>query len=266
MDGKWISWGITISTLAVLVQCASAAPNIGLQNYTAAVDDVSGNVQTFGKLIVHRRFDMQLREVVRNVPILSLQYVGRHHRAEPADDPNHVEARAKCIAERMMHAWTLMDHGAKLEVSHDSWNTYRVQSRPVPLSHAAIYVRSPIAGSEPLRIMTIYPQDLAGYPWIKTEKLLAEYLIGLIHAHYLLFWRNEGDITRYEELRIDQTREGKIFKEIAVRALEVAKLKGQSRFNSELLGDALARIPLSQRERLYRMAIVPPMDWESSSR
>lgn len=265
MDGKWTSCGVMIFVLAVLVQCVSAAPNIGLHDYIAAVDDLSANVQTFGKLIVHRRFDMQLREVVRNVPILSLQYAGRHYRGEPADDPNHVEARAKCIAERMMHAWTLMDHGAKLEVLADNWNAYRVQSRPAPLSHAAIYIRSPIADSEPLRIMTIYPQDVAGYPWIRSEKSLAEYLISLIHAHYLLFWRNEGDINRYEELRIDQTREGKIFKEIAVRALEVAKLKGQSRFDSEILKDALARIPLSQRERLHRTATIPPIDWESSS-
>jgi hypothetical protein len=114
--------------------------------------------------------------------------------------------------------------------------------------------------------MTIYPQDEASYPWIKTEESLAEYIVDLIQAHYLLFWRNEDDINRYEELRIDKTGEGKIFKEIAIRALEVAKLKGQSQFDSEILGDALARIPLSQRERLYRMATVPPLEWESLSR
>lgn len=265
MDGKWTSWIITIFILALVMQCVSTGSNIGLREYSAVVDGLSGTVQTYGKLIVHQKFGVQLREVVPNVPIVSLQYAGQHYREESPDDPRYAEARAKCIAERMMHAWTLMDHGAKLEVSSDSWNAYRARSKPTPPPRAAIYVRSPIAGSEPLRIMTIYPQDQAGYPWIKTEESLAEYLVDLIQAHYLLFWRNEGDISRYEELRIDQTREGKIFKEIAIRALEVARLKGQSRFDNELLGDALARIPLSQRERLYRMATVPPLEWESSS-
>jgi hypothetical protein len=227
---------------------------------------MSGSVQVFGKTIVHQKFDAQLRGAVRSIPILSLQYAGRHHREEPPDDPNHVEARAKCIAERMIHAWMLMDNGAMLKVSEDNWNVYRVKSRRTPLSHAAIYVQSPIASSEPLRIMTIYSEDVDGYPWVRSEKSLAEYLIELMHAHYLLFWRNESDIKRYEELRIDQTREGKIFKEIAIRALEVARLKSQNSFDDEILKDVLARIPLSQRERLYRMAIVPPIDWEFSSR
>lgn len=266
MDRKWTSSGIMIFSLAVLTQCVSAGSNIGLREYAAVMDDLSGTVKTYGKLIVHQRFDVQLKEAVTNVPILSLQYSGQHYREESLDDPKHVEARAKCIAERMMHAWSLMDHGAKLEVSNDGWNAYRIRSKPTPPPHAAIYIRSPIPGSEPLRIMTIYPQDVAGFPWIKTEESMAEYLVDLIRAHYLLFWKNEGDINRYEELRIDQTREGKIFKEIAVRALEMAKLKGQSRFDSEILEDALARIPLSQRERLYRMAIAAPIDWKSSSR
>jgi hypothetical protein len=266
MNRKRISYGITILTLVVFVQYVSAGSNVGFREYTAVEDDLSGTVKTYGMLIVHQRYGVQLREVVPNVPILSLQYAGQHYREELPDDPKHVEARAKCVAEHIRHAWTLMDHGAKLEVSSDSWNVYRVHSRPTPPPCAAVYVRSPIAGSEPLRIMTIYPQDVAGYPWIKTEESLAEYLVDLIQAHYLLFWRNEGDINRYEELRIDQTSEGKIFKEIVVRALEVAKLKGQSRFDSETLEDALARVPLSQRERLYRMATTPPIDWESLSR
>jgi len=262
MNLKWVA-GIVI--LALASQPGLAIVTVGFQEYVAAVDDVSGSVQAYGQLIVQQQFDVQLREVVRDVPVFSIRYAGRHHREGPANDPAHARARAKCIAERLVHAWTLMDHGAKLEIAVDDWTKYEVGSRSTPANNTAIFIRSPVPGSEPLRIVTVYPEDVAGYPWISNERSLAQYLAALIQSHYFLFWRNESDINRYEELRIDKSREGKIFKEAAMRALETARLKNRTQFDAAILKDALARMTVSQREGLYRLAITPPLDWESSS-
>lgn len=266
MNLKQASWVVGICLVALAGQPGLAVPRVGIQAYVATVDDVSGNVQTYGQLIVQQQFDVQLREAVCDVPVFSIRYAGRHHRTGPADDPTHAQARAKCIAERLAHAWTLMDHGAKLEVAVDDWAGYGLESESAPMTRPAIFIRSPVPGSEPLRVLTVYPEDVAGYPWISSERSLAEYLAALIQAHYLLFWRSESDINRYDELRIDTSREGKIFKETAVRAVETARLKGRTQFDASILKDALARMTVSQREQLYRLAIAPPLDWESSYR
>jgi len=266
MNEKRISWKVVILSLATFASCVSAISKVGLHEYAAAIDNVSGDVLTVGQKIVHLGFEMRLREAMANVPILSLQHAGRHYRQGPSDDPSHAEARAKSLAERMVHAWTLMDHGARLEVADDDWNAFRAQTKVASSQHAAIYVRSPVAGAEPLRILTVYPQDVAGYPWISNEKSLADYLANLIQSHYLLFWRNEGDLSKYRALHLGKTREGRIFTEIAARAGEAAKKKGLSRFDRSILRDVLATLPLSQRERLYRLATTPPMDWESTSK
>ncbi len=266
MNLKQVMAGMLILLGTLAPRYAGAAPSVGSHDYIAVLDNVSGQVRTFGQLIIHREQDVQLSETVRHLPIFSIQYPGLHYRQGPATDPNHVEARAKCIAEHLVHAWTLMDHGAQLEIGTDDWSAYTVRSQAVPPKSTAIFVRSPLPGEEPLRIITIYPQDVAGYPWVGNERSLAEYLASLIQAHYYLFWKNENNINRYEELRIGKTGEGRIFRDIAVRALEIAKRGGQIRFDATILKEALAEMSLSQRETLYRLATTPPMDWEASSR
>jgi hypothetical protein len=265
MDRKWISVGAAVLILICLPCARSATSGISFHDYVAAVDDVSGEVLSFGEMVTHSGYDVQLRETIKNVPILSIQYAGRLYREGPRNEPNHVEARATAVTERLLHAWTLMDYGAKLEIAEDTWDAGKGPGGSRRPGHPAIFVRSPVAGTEPLRIITIFPQDLSAFPWVSSEQSFAEYVAALIHAHYLLFWKHESDILAYEALRIDKTREGKIFKEIAVRAVEMARLKEQSGFDQDILKDVLARLTLSQREALYRLATVAPVDWESSS-
>lgn len=250
----------------VISSCVSAKSKVGFREYAAAIDDVSGDILTIGQKIVHFGFEMHLKEVAASVPILTLQHFGQHYRESPPEVSGHAEARAKSVAERMVHAWTLMDHGARIEVADDDWNAFRLQTKGVSSRHAAIYVRSPVVGAEPLRILTVYPQDVAGYPWISSEKSLADYLANLIQAHYLLFWRNESDLSKYRALHLARTREGRIFAEIAVRARDVAKKKGLRQFDGETVRSILADLSLSQRERLNRLATVPPIDWEPMSK
>jgi len=266
MNRKVMVWGAAVVVSAVVPQCIRAASSVGFREYAAVVDDVSGNTRIFGQLIVHRSYDVQLGETARNIPVLSLQQAGRHYREGRANEPNHVEARAKLVTERLVHAWALMDLGAKLEIGDDDWNAYRVRSSAATPRHTAIFIRSPAAGAEPLRIVTIYPEDVAGYPWISSERSLAEYLSSLIQAHYLLFWKNEVDLTRYDALRIGKTAEGRVFREIAIRAAIMAKRKGQGRFDRETVREVLGGMTVAQRETLCRLATVPPMDWEPSSR
>jgi len=266
MGRKRMSLKVVALVSLALASSVSAASKVGLHEYTAAVDDVSGKVLTIGQKLVHLGYEIQLREAPAPVPILSLQYCGAHYRESPPDAPNHAEARAKSIAERLTHAWTLMDHGARIEVADDDWNAYRSQTKGTISRHVAVYVRSPVPGAEPLRILTVYPQDVAGYPWISNEKSLADYLGSLIEAHYRLFSRNETDLSKYRASPLDKTREGRIFTEIAALANDAAKAKGMSQFDAATLREILAGLPLSQRERLNRLATTPPMDWESASK
>jgi len=252
--------------LAASAGCVSAESAVGLHGYAAAIDDVSGHVLLVGQKIVHLGFEMQLKETVAHIPIFSLQYSGQHYKDTALDSPDHAEARAKSVAERMLHAWTLMDHGARLEVATDDWNTYRSEMKTGPAAHAAIYVRSPVTGAEPLRILTVYPEDVAGYPWINSEKGLADYLANLIQAHYLLFWRNETDLSKYRAMPLDRTGEGQVFKEIASLAVEAARRKSMRGFDRSTLQEVLRGLPLSQCERLNRLATTPPVDWESTSK
>jgi hypothetical protein len=266
MGRKRVSWKVVALVLVTLASCVSAGSKIGLHEYAACIDDVSGEVLTVGQKLVHLGFEIRLREAAAPVPILALQYAGEHYRESPEETPSHAEARAKSIAERMVHAWTLMDHGARIEVADDDWNTFRSRTKGTVSRHAAIYVRSPVPGAEPLRILTVYPQDVAGYPWISNEKSLAGYLASLIEAHYRLFSRNEIDLGKYRASPLDKTREGRIFTEIAARANDAAKKKGLSQFDAQTLREVLAGLPLSQRERLNRLATTPPMDWETTSK
>lgn len=265
MSTQRISWTWIVLLLAMMAPCVLAQSKVGLQPYTAVVDDVSGDVLVVGQRIVHQGFDARLTEASAPVPILSLQYTGRHYREAPPDNTAHAEARAKSVAERMVHAWTLMDHGARLEVAEDDWKAFGIGGTSKAEQHVAVYVRSPVAGAEPLRILTIYPQDVAAYPWISSERSLADYLANLMWSHYLLFWRHEGDLSKYRTLRLDKTGEGRIFSEVAARAMEAARKKGLSSFDSATVRAVLAELSLSERGRLYRLATTPPMDWESTA-
>lgn len=266
MEREKVSWKVVAFVLLAASACAFAGSKVGLHEYTAVSDDVSGEVLRMGQKLVHPGYELQLREAKAPLPILAVQYSGAHYRESPPDARNHAEARAKSIAERMLHAWTLMDHGARIEVAEDDWNAFRSRARGAASGHAAIYVRSPVPGAEPLRILTVYPEDVDGYPWIGSEKSLAAYLGDLIQAHYFLFWRNEGDLSKYRLMRLHKTREGRIFTEVAARANDVAKKKGLRQFDAQIVQEVVAGLPLSQRERLNRLATTPPMDWEATSK
>lgn len=263
MNANRIAWCILVVSIALLPHILPAKSYLAIGPYEAQRDEPTGEVTVYGQMIVQRVYDIQLGDIVRSVPILSLQYAGLNHREKPKNEPGHAEARAKCIAERLMEAWALLDRGGQLDIGVDNWDVWRLSEQDHPTKHPAIYVRSSPDDENPLRIMTIYPEDKAAYPWVRDQADLARYILSLIRAHYSLFWKNEADIRNYESLSIDKTREGKIFKEIAIRALEAAKIHGTDRFNEDHLRDALARIALPQRERLYRLSLAPPLDWSS---
>lgn len=261
-----ILYQLIILLLATVASSGGARSKVGLHGYTAAVDDVSGQVLRVGQKLVYLGIEVPLGETVAPIPIFSVQYAGLHHRPSPLDSPDHAAARAKSIAERLLHAWTLMDHGARLEVAPDDWNAFRNQAQADTPPYPAVYVHSPVAGAEPLRILTVYPEDVAGYPWIVSEKSLADYLANLIWAHYMLFWRNETDLSKYRALPLHRTSEGRVFTEIATRAVEAGKRGNLIQFDGATLREVLTAMPLSERQRLYRLATAPPMDWESASK
>lgn len=259
-----------------------AQTRIAVQPYECS-RDMLDNRPNWGQLIVHRQFDVQLEEGVQHIPMFAIMYEGLHH-AKRGDGRGALEARAKCIAERLSIAWDLMDQGGYLDVAADAemcvrpddgamWRLHgpyqpEYDQEPVSGPHA-IYVRHKNLGDNPLRIMTVYPKDAelfgqpdgilengqTGFKPLDTEEL-AEYLVGLIKAHHLLFSTRSNQVSDYEKLRISKTREGLIFKEIYLRAREVAT--GTSERDVK---DALGRIAMDQRYRLERLADTPPRDW-----
>jgi hypothetical protein len=139
-----------------------------------------------------------------------------------------------------------------------------------PESYPAIYVRHDKLGSTPLRIMTVYPEDAAfmgqpvdetGRPTLFTQQELAEYLVSLFQAHYTMLGKRSGQLEDFENLEICKTREGKIFKEICIRALEEARDEGTGTTSVVDLKSALARVAVSQRYRLLNLAFNAPKDW-----
>ena len=120
MNPERISRQIAVVVL-VISSCVSAKSKVGFGEYTAVIDDVSGDILTVGQKIVHLGFEMPLKEVATSVPILTLQHFGQHYQESPPDVSGHAEARAKSVAERIVHAWTLMDHGARIEVADDDF-------------------------------------------------------------------------------------------------------------------------------------------------
>jgi len=263
------------------VELLIAQTEIAIQPYPCRTD-VMANRPTWGQLIVHRPFDVQLEEGIQHVPMFAVMYEGQHH-ARRGNGRGALEARAKCIAERLAIAWDLMDEGGYLEVTADEWirpddgqqwrlsDPYkpRYDEKAISGQHA-IYVRHENLGRNPLRIMTVYRQDAGRFG--QADALhedgetvltsfdtgeLAEYLVAVIKAHHLLFSMRSDKLADYEKLEICKTREGRIFKEICLRARET--VGGAP--DVQALKDSLARIAMDQRYRLERLADTPPRDW-----
>jgi hypothetical protein len=255
---------------------------VAVQPYGIETDPITGEPVRWRHMIVHRPFDVQLEEVVQNVPLFVISNAGLHHPPGEKDyDP--VEVRAKCIAQRLEIAWNILNRGGHLEIGEDrSYDMpddllgyrltgpfapeYTGKVGDAPKMQPAIFVREG-EESTPLRIVTIYPEDAKDF--VSTQDVtdtgsktftpfdqmgLAEYLKALIEAHHLLFFKMSDRIEDYSSLDVCKTREGKIFKEIYLRAREVSLERGG-------VQDALERVAMDQRYRLERLARKAPMDW-----
>jgi hypothetical protein len=237
--------------------------------------NIGGEVDSWGQLIVHRLFDVELEKPIQHVPIFAVANKGMRHAT--------VEARAQSIAENLLMAWGILAEGGYLETAPDNWimpddeEKWRIRGpfapdykKDFPESFPAIYVRLSRFGNTPLRVMTIYPEDAmffgqpsdkTGAPSLFTQQELAEYLVSLIQAHYVLLAQRSSQLADFEKLEICKTREGKIFKEICLRALEESRYANADEPSVIDLRSALARVALSQRYRLMTLAFNAPRDW-----
>ena len=256
--------------VCVVVPCSEIAAqqrSIATEPYQAETDELTGDVLIWGQMIVHRDFDVELEERIRSVPLFAIQYGGLHHLK--GRGRGSIEARAKCISERLEVALHLLGKGGKLHKAVDDWKNWRLTGSfappypAAPATHPAIYISHPELGNGPLRIMTVYPEDAERFPGVESSRdKLCNYLMAVIEAHRLLFYSNANSIGQYEELEIDLTREGKIFKEIFIRSDEVRNLQGAETITNETIKDSLARIAMPQRQRLVNMALRAPRDWK----
>jgi hypothetical protein len=241
-------------------------------------DEATGRTRVWGQLIVQRAFSLELTAQIQHVPILAVTYQGRDYtRGDETDPLRFAEARAQAIAEHLSIAWTLLDRQGNLTISTETspepkdgsiWRLddplgppYAAPRRQFP----AICLQHPCLAGNPLKILTVYPEDTAAFgepvdangvlsPLTPSE--LAEYLVALIEAHYLLFHKQSTDPNDYDRLEICKTREGRIFKEIGVRLGRVGP-DGQVRD----LADILEQMPMDQRIRLTALAYKTPANW-----
>lgn len=255
------------------VKLVIAQTKIAIQSFP--IDrGLGGEVTSRGQLIVHRLFDVELKNTIQHIPIFAIANRGSRH--------STVEARAQSIAENLLMAWGLLAEGGYLETAADAWvmpddeakwqlrGPFAPAYNVFPESYPAIYVRHNRFGNTPLRIMTVYPEDAAfigqpvderGTPALFTQEELAEYLVSLFQAHYTMLGKRSGQLEDFENLEICKTREGKIFKEICIRALEEARNEDTGTTSVVDLKSALARVAVSQRYRLLNLAFNAPKDW-----
>lgn len=256
------------------VELVVAQTKIAVQSFP--IDrGIDGEVTSEGQLIVHRLYDVELRNSIQHIPIFAIANRGMRHAT--------VKARAQSIAENLLMAWGLLSEGWILETAPDAWVMPDDETRwqlkgpfapdyatDYPYSSPAIYVRHERFGNTPLRIMTVYPEDAAfvgqpvderGTPTLFTQEELAEYLVSLFQAHYTMLGKRSGRLEDFQNLEICKTREGKIFKEICIRALE--EIRGGNSGTTRVidLKSALARVAVSQRYRLLNLAFNAPTDW-----
>lgn len=260
-----ITAGMILISFCLSNLVVASPPRIAVESYLASVNEITGK-ETYGQIIVHRDFDVELEDDIHPIPLFSFQYEGLHH-AKGATPKNRVEARAKCIAERLTVALQLLrlnKEGLKegeLIVDNDDWNEWRFTAQSMPPIAPAIYISHPSLKDKRLRVMTIYPQDVSLFPRSGNQKDLALYIKALIETHYLLFFEKSVAIEHYENLLMDKTREGKIFKEIFIRTKEAMELKNMDTMDDKVLKDALARISMQQRQRLVNLAYLAPRDF-----
>ncbi len=227
------------------------------------VDQVTGSQILETCMITHVHYDVQLSGDIRRIPLIAIHFEGRHRT---------VFDRAQEIKERLEHAVDLLHTGGALEVKDTPdgpalyvTGTWRHPFRP----NVANQER------ESFRVLTVYPEDAALFAGAGGDpKKVASYLRALFEAHLALFFDISFDVQRYEKLSISSSREGMIFQDLVLslrNALEGEGKIEESSFKSEedryqqlhrTLKNTLARMVEGQRERIYLLAFVVPVDWE----
>ncbi len=254
-----------------LVTLNVAATEIAIQPGTT-VDEATGRIRTWGQLLVHRAFTLDLKAQAQHVPMLAISYQGKGYvRGDESEASRFAEARAEQLAERLTLAWTLLDSGGTLEISMDEASIWQLTDslglpyeQPQAPQHPLICVCHPSLGSQPLKVMAIYPEDalsfgqpdnLQGVPTPLTPRELADYLVALFQAHHLLFHKQSTDPNSYDQLEICRTRDGRIFKDIAG---QIRQAEGTGTLGIQAV---LEQMPVLQATRLATLAHKAPADW-----
>lgn len=243
-----------------------------------SIDEATGQTRVWGQLIVHRAFNIDLKAQTQHVPLLAITYQGRDYvRGDDVEPLHFAEARTDAIVERLSLAWTVLDDGGTLEVATDAtmppdhtsiWHLtdplgprYGQSEPPFP----AIYLRHSSLGVNSLRVLTVYPEDASafgqpddghGVPTPLNPRELADYLVALLKAHYLLFHKQSTDPESYDQLEICRTKDGRIFKDIALQIHQA----GAPRETPDLEA-VLEEMSMEQRTRLATLAYKAPIDW-----
>jgi hypothetical protein len=254
-----------------------AATELAIEPGTT-VDEATGRTETWGQLIAHRGYTIDLKAQNQHVPILAVTYPGREcSRGDDLGPLNLSQPRAEAIVQALSIAWTLLDDGGTMEVAADEPNDPNVgtlwrltdplgpQYGPAERSFPVVCIRHRSLGGLPLKILTVYPEDAAafgqpdslhGVPTVLTPRELADYLVALFKAHYLLFHKRVVDAESFDQLELSKTRDGRIFKEISA---QLRSAGGHPQIHD--INTILEQMSLGQCTRLATLAYKAPTDW-----
>lgn len=249
MKKRWIIFSCAVFLFSALAVTTYSQPHFLDREQRLVVTGVHKPPHE-AAVIVERFYDVELEEGIIDIPLIAIFKPGRFQTTID---------RAKAVQERIETTFDLLEHieDSYLFVDDDEGNP-------------AVYWHHP-SFAHWFRIITIYKEDAIAFGRANGNRhKLASYVKAQIKAHYTLFWRIKCHISDYERLEMDETRAGRIYKEIYLRMKEYAhELYPYTDFcelsleeRKLILKDSLARIGMLQRKRLTLLAHIIPRDWD----
>jgi len=192
-------------------------------------------------------YDIERPQVteIRPLPVLLVTTEGRF-----AD----IQARTTFIVEQLNCAFDILNHGGTLEIiSYGGRPSIWARASSGPLRHL-------------LRVITIHQLDWQKVPRGRSAECYTAYVKSLLESYHALFIKRE--LPSGTPLA-QHTRQGRILKRIYLDAVQHAKeirgateVNGKVQVSTEDIREAIYMLDVDQRERLYNLPIIVPLDWQ----
>lgn len=203
------------------------------------------------------KYILELEKGIVNLKLIELSHQGQYA---------SVVNRMDNIREHLENAIDILLSSEKPRISlrpiHEYKDQVGIYAAPAWSNYLDFY---------PIRIMTVHKEDArnfamlddANFPAKRKPFYLASYIAAQIEAHFYLFIKNDENYDIYEEIAMDNTVEGKIYREVFIRAMDVVTI-AEKDFERDIISDALQRFDLYQRSRLQERSYIVPRRWNEN--